>query len=206
MGDSLVLPWLCRVGFNAVPDPTRPNRFARDITPETRHAFNERVTAIATDLKVTRGRKPGTDGTVVETHIAYPSDSRLLGDGVQMLSRCLKRAQMTVQKPIQMAKETFCDRTRSARKQPRRIATHARRRSKRAKAGIKKAYQRRVKIARASVQQAQVVVDLLPVQSDQASASLLEHLEAFIPRVKQAVDQTAGRSPWKRACQPQRTS
>jgi IS5 family transposase len=193
VGDSLVLRWFCRVYFNAVPDHTTLNRFAGDIKPETLHAFNERVTAIAADLKVTRGRKLRTDGTVVETHIAYPSDSKLLADGVRVLSRCLKRAQTMVQKPIQMAKETFRDRTRSARKQARRIATYARQRSKSAKAGMKKAYQRLIKITRASVQQAQVVVEVLQVQSDQASASLLEHLEAFIPRVEQAVDQTARR-------------
>ncbi len=69
--DSLVLRWFCRVYFNTAPDYTTINRFALDIEPETLHAFNEHVTAIATELKVTRGRKLRTDGTVVETDIAY---------------------------------------------------------------------------------------------------------------------------------------
>ena len=193
VGDSLVLRWFCRVYFNAVPDHTTLNRFARDIKPETLHAFNERVTAIAADLKVTRGRKLRTDGTVVESHIAYPSDSKLLADGVRVLSRCLKRAQMMVQKTNEVAKETFRDRTRSARKYARQIATYARRRSKNAKARMKKAYQRLTKITQASVHQAQVVLEVLRTESTRASARLVENLEAFIPRVEQAVDQAVRR-------------
>ena len=83
MGDSLVLRWFCRVYFNVVPDHTTLNRFALDIKPETLPAFNERVTELATELKVTRGRKLRTDGTVVASNIAYPRDSQLLNDGVR---------------------------------------------------------------------------------------------------------------------------
>jgi len=38
------------------------------------------------ELKVTRGRKLRTDGTVVETNIAYPSDGKLLAEGVSQIS------------------------------------------------------------------------------------------------------------------------
>lgn len=158
LGDSLVLRWFCRLYFNAVPDHTTLNRLALDIKPETLRAFNERVTAIATELKVTRGRKLRTDGTVVETNIAYPRDSKLLADGVRVLSRTLKRAKTVVQETTRLAAQTFRDRTRSARNQARQIANYARRRSKSAKAGMKKAYQRLVKVTQASVQQAQTVL------------------------------------------------
>lgn len=70
LGDSLVLRWFCRVYFEAVPDHTTLNRFALELKPETRQAFNKRVTALATELKVTRGRKLRTDGTVVASNIA----------------------------------------------------------------------------------------------------------------------------------------
>ena len=101
VGDSLVLRWFCRVYFNPVPDHTTLNRFALDIKPETLRAFNERVTKLATELKVTRGRKLRTDGTVVESNIAYPRDSQLLSDGVRVLSRVLKRAKVLVEDKVE---------------------------------------------------------------------------------------------------------
>jgi IS5 family transposase len=193
VGDSLVLRWFCRVYFNTVPDHTTLNRFALDIKPETLHAFNARVTAMATELKVTRGRKPRTDGTVVETQIAYPRDSKLLADGVRVLGRTLKRAKTIVQQTTQLTTQTFRDHTRSARNQARRIANYARQRSKSAKTGMKKVYQRLVKVAQAAVQQAQTVLETLQTQSTQAATHIIEVLETFIPRVEQAVNQTVRR-------------
>ena len=40
---------------------------------------------------MTEGHKLRTDTTVVETNIHYPTDSTLLGDGIRVLSRSLKR-------------------------------------------------------------------------------------------------------------------
>ena len=37
------------------------------------------------------GRKLRVDTTVVETHIHYPTDSSLMGDGVRVLTRLMKR-------------------------------------------------------------------------------------------------------------------
>jgi IS5 family transposase len=193
VGDSLVLRWFCRVYFNTVPDHTTLNRFALDIKPETLHAFNARVMAMATELKVTRRRKPRTDGTVVETQIAYPRDSKLLADGVRVLGRTLKRAKTIVQQTTQLTTQTFRDHTRSARNQARRIANYARQRSKSAKTGMKKVYQRLVKVAQAAVQQAQTVLETLQTQSTQAATHIIEVLETFIPRVEQAVNQTVRR-------------
>jgi len=89
VGDSLVLRWFCRVYFNPVPDHTTLNRFALEIKPETLRTFNERVTKLATELKVTRGRKLRTDGTVVESNIHPPTDATLLFDSVRVLARIL---------------------------------------------------------------------------------------------------------------------
>lgn len=191
--DSLVLRWFCRVYFNPVPDHTTLNRFALAIRPETLHAFNERITAMAMELKVTRGRKLRTDGTVVETNVAYPRDSKLLADGVRVLSRALKRAKGVMQGTTRVTAETFRDRTRSARNQARRIANRARQRGEKAKEGMRKAYRRLVKVSQASVRQAQTVLDVLREQSSQAAVGIVEELETFIPRVEQAVDQTVRR-------------
>ncbi len=76
--DSLGLRQFCRVYFNDVQDDTTLIRWANLVKAETLAAFNQRVTKIATKLKVTRGCKLRTDGTVVETNIQAPRDSHLL--------------------------------------------------------------------------------------------------------------------------------
>jgi hypothetical protein len=59
-------------------------------------AFNARLVHLARQLQVMRGRKLRTDGTVVETHITYPTDNKLMAAGVQVLSCTLKRAQTLI--------------------------------------------------------------------------------------------------------------
>lgn len=193
VGDSLVFRWFCRVYFNVVPDHSTLNRWALLIRPETLHAFNERVDTLAKELKVTCGRKLRTDGTVVETNIAYPRDSKLLADGVRVLCRTIKRIKEVISDTSQVAVQTFRDRRRSARNQARRIANCARRKSEAAKEEMRQAYRRLVDIARSAVQQAKAVVDLVRAEGGQAAERLTETLETFIPRVEQAVEQTVRR-------------
>ena len=90
--DSLVLRQFCRVYLEKVPDDTVLIRWANTIGPQTVQKLNDRVVQLAKSLKVTRGRKLRVDTTAVETDIHYPTDSALLGDGVRVLSRLLKRA------------------------------------------------------------------------------------------------------------------
>jgi len=187
--DSLVLRRFCRVYFEDVPDDTTLIRWANQIEPETLEALNARVTEIATALKVTRGRKLRTDGTVVETNMHYPTDSSLLNDGVRVLSRTLKRAHKLLQDTTDLAKETFRDRTRSAKRAARRIANQARR----DKTAVKAIYRRLLDTTKASVGQAQQVLAALKETTSAAALGLRETLETFIPRVEQVIDQTARR-------------
>jgi IS5 family transposase len=191
--DSLVLRWFCRAYFNAVPDHSTFNRWALLIRPDTLVAFNERVDQLARELKVTRGRKLRTDGTVVETNIAYPRDSKLLADGVRVLCRTIKRVQQVIRDTSKAATQTFRDRRRSARNQARRIANCARRKSEAAKQEMHQAYQRLVDVARCALKQAQTVVALVQAEGEQAAECLTKTLQTFIPRVEQAVEQTVRR-------------
>src|SRR4030065_486477 len=59
---------------------------------ETLEKFNRRVAELAVEHKVTKGRKLRTDGTVVESNIHPPSDSRQLADSVRVLERTVQRA------------------------------------------------------------------------------------------------------------------
>src|SRR6516162_3080603 len=53
--------------------------------------IHQRVVGMAREQGVAEGRKLRTDTTVVETNVHYPTDSTLLGDGIRVLSRSLKR-------------------------------------------------------------------------------------------------------------------
>jgi IS5 family transposase len=152
-------------------------------------ALHERVVQIAYSLKVTKGRKLRTDGTVVETNIHYPTDSSLLDDGVRVLSRTLKRVQKVLGEGAELAKSIFRDRSRSARKVKRKIEGMARRGAEK----TKPIYQKLLGIARASVRQAQEVVATLEQLSDTSVEKLQTQLTTFISRTQQVIEQTRRR-------------
>jgi IS5 family transposase len=185
--DSLVLRRFCRVYFETVPDDTTLIRWNKQIKPETIKALHERVVQIASALKVTKGRKLRTDGTVVETHIHYPTDSSLLSDGVRVLSRTLKRAQQVLGDGMTMAKSLLRDRSRSARKLNRQIEGLARRGAEK----TQPVYQKLVTVARASVKQAQTVIEKL--QGDKTSEKLKDKLQTYLTRTQQVIEQTVNR-------------
>lgn len=191
--DSLVMRLFCRIYWEAVPDYSTVDKWALTLRPETLHAFNERVTELAKQLKVTRGRKLRTDGTVVETNIHYPTDSSLLADGVRILSRTLKQAQAVMGETVESSKQCFRDRSRSAKQQAQQIANAARRRSAAAQAELKTAYARLVTVTQATVRQAQTVVAMLKTTTSQSAQRLVETLATYLPRVEQTIDQTVRR-------------
>lgn len=191
--DSLILRWFCRIYFKPVFDHSNLNKWALLIQPETLQAFNERVTQLATELKVTRGRKLRTDGTVVETNIHHPSDSSLLADGVRVLSRSLKRAKRVITQTTEVAKTVFRDRSRSARQQARQIAEVARQRGEAARDHLKTQYQRLIQTTQASLAQAQQLLPVLRAESSAQAERLVKTLETFIPRVEQVIQQTLQR-------------
>jgi IS5 family transposase len=116
VGDSLVLRQFGRVYLEPVPDDTTLLRWAQLIGPQTREHLNERVVQLARSLKVTRGRKLRLDSTVVETRIPHPTDSGLLGTGVRVLSRFLRRAKALVGAAPAVAPTAFQGHNRSVRR------------------------------------------------------------------------------------------
>lgn len=187
--DSLVLRRFCRVYFEDVPDDTTLIRWANQIKPETLKALHERVVGLAAELKVTKGGKLRTDGTVVETNIHYPTDSSLLSDGVRVLSHQLKQAQQLLSDGIKGAKATFRDRCRSACNVKRQIERAARQ----GRDKTKPLYQKLVEISRATLKQAQQAVEQLEAVGDTAAQSVGQTLQTFIDRTQQVIDQTVRR-------------
>lgn len=187
--DSLVLRWFCRVYFHPVFDHTNLIKWAQLIEPTTLHAFNERLTRIATELKLSRARKLRTDGTVVSSNLHYPTDSSLLSDGVRVLSRAVRRAKGVFKASLDL----FRDRSRGARKYARKIARAAREKSEKSKESIKRFYERLLYISMASLKASREVLDRLTPQSSARARRLQETLKAFIPRLDQVIGQTIRR-------------
>jgi IS5 family transposase len=88
---NLVYRSFARVGGGKVPDDTVMHKWALVLGPEVVENIHKRVVAIAQEKKVVEGRKMRVDTTVVETNIHHPTDSSLLGDGVRVLTRAMKR-------------------------------------------------------------------------------------------------------------------
>jgi transposase, IS5 family len=191
--DSLVLRKFCRVYFNEVPDDTTLIRWAGLIQPETLERFNRRLTELATQLKVTKGRKLRTDGTVVETNIHHPSDSSLLADSVRVLGRTLGRARSLLQGQTDLSQEVFRNRIRSVRKLARQVGEAMRKNGETAREQGLRAYRKLVKTTQQTIAQAQQVLPALQVVTDKQADRLSEVLETFIPRAEQVVSQTVRR-------------
>jgi IS5 family transposase len=193
VSDSLVLRQFCRLYLEKAPDDTTLLRWAALIGAETLEALNEHVVALARSLKVTRGRKLRTDGTVVETLVHYPSDSSLLGDGVRVLCRVIRRAKKALGGAAQVGRATFRDRTRSAKKLARQIGDAARRRGEGAEGVRQGAYQRLIAVAEATLRQARTLRDHLAGESKGAADGLARKIDQFLPLVGQVISQTRRR-------------
>jgi transposase, IS5 family len=193
ISDSLVLRQFCRLYLQPAPDDTTLIRWAGLIQPETLKQLNDHVVALARQLKVTRGRKLRTDGTVIETNIAYPSDSSLLSDGVRVLGRLFSRAKTLVGAQVEKAGEVFRNRSRSAKRLARQIGETARQRGEEAEAGRRVAYERLLKVAETTLKQAQPVQATLAHTPTKTGERLKVQLDHFVPLLKQVVVQTRRR-------------
>jgi transposase, IS5 family len=193
VGDSLVLRQFCRVYTEPVPDDTTLLRWANLIQPATLHHFLEHVVLLARSLKITRGRKLRIDGTVVSTNIHHPTDSTLLYDGVRVLSRMVVKAKQAIQGTTVLARSAFRDRTRSAKRQMKRIMEAARQRGAQVEARMRTAYQRLLTITATTLRQAERVGSVLMDQGTPPSRKLATALHRFVPLVQQVKTQTTRR-------------
>ena len=191
--DSLVLRLFCRVYFHKVPDDTTLIRWSELIQPETLKKFNQRLIELAAQLKVTRGRKLRTDGTVVETNIHPPSDSSLLSDSVKVLGRALHRAKTVLGEQSGLGKEAFRNRIRSVNHLARQVGEAMRRGGDAAQVEGKKAYRKLLRATQDTIQQAEKVLPTLQAQASRKAEKLAETLATYLPRAKQVVSQATRR-------------
>src|SRR4051794_2538701 len=193
VADSLVLRQFCRVYLQPVPDDTTLLRWANLIDPETVAALNDRVVALAQEQRVTRGRKLRIDGTVVETNIRHPTDSKTLGDGVRVLSRLLRRAKGVLGDGAPLGQAAFRTRTRTLRRLTQQLHRVARRKGEQAAEDLKQAYAKLIGITQASQRQATRVAAALRDRATEAGQRIADQFEHVLPLVDQAIAQATRR-------------
>src|SRR5262245_40699380 len=108
---NLVYRDFTRVGGAKTPDAKTMGRWGVALGPEVVRQVHESMVAIAQDNGLVPGRRMRVDTTVVETNIHHPTDSTLLGDGVRVLTRLMKK----ITKIAGAAGTKLRDRTRSVK-------------------------------------------------------------------------------------------
>lgn len=193
VSDSLSLRRFCRVYLNAVPDDTTLIRWANLIQPRTLAKFNQRIVQLAVERKVTSGRKLRTDGTVVESNIRPPSDSRLLADSVRVLARSVVRTRSLLKQAAAKVQEEFEDFTQTARRLARQIGETLRTKTEAARTAGRQQYQELLEMTRKTVAWARQAHNQLYRRSGRPAKRLAQTLATFIPRTEQVIDQTVRR-------------
>ena len=79
------------VGAGKMPDAKTMGRWGTALRPEVLKQVHKRLMTIAREKGVIAGRRMRVDTTVVETNIHHPTDSTLLGDGVRVLTRTMRK-------------------------------------------------------------------------------------------------------------------
>src|SRR6201989_96353 len=133
---NLVYREFTRVGAGKAPDAKTMGRWALALGADVIKQIHARMVTLAQSHGLTQGRRMRIDTTVVETNIHYPTDSGLMGDGVRVLTRAMKK--ITV-----IAGEVgtkLRDRSRSVKRRVLDIARAARSKAKQAQEKLKRAY------------------------------------------------------------------
>jgi IS5 family transposase len=193
VNDSLVLRQFCRVYLEKVPADTTLIRWANTIGPATLQALNDRAVQLARTWKVTRGRKLRVDTTAVETDIHYPTDSALIGDGVRVISRLLRRAKAALGAAAAGLGRAFRSRVRTVRKLSQRLHRIARRTGAEGRAALKAAYAKLIAVAQLTGAQGDRVQEALQRSAQEQAQRLAARLGEFLPRLRRSIDQATRR-------------
>lgn len=190
---NLVYREFTRIGGSKVPDDKTMGRLGRQLGPAVIQDLNRRVVQIAIENKATAGKKLRVDTTVVETNIHYPTDSTLLGDGVRVLTRVMKK----VNEVAGAVGAKFRDRTRAVKLRVLAIARASRNKSEKGKQKLKQSYIRLLAATSRVVGQARKFSREIAERVKRGNRAVLararKQLEVMIPRVQQVIRQTRER-------------
>jgi IS5 family transposase len=194
---NLVYREFTRIGAEKVPDAKTLGRLAQALGPEVIEKLHGRVVALAHERAVVKGRHMRVDTTVVETNIHYPTDSGLLGDGVRVLTRLMKKVTAIAGE----AGTQLRDRKRSLQRRLVEIGRATRSKGKTAQERVKTLYRKLVGVTSRVVGQAKrfsaEIEQRVKRASDVLQQATLEglrgRLDTFIALVQQVIRQTKAR-------------
>jgi IS5 family transposase len=194
---NLVYREFTRVGGGKTPDDKTMGRLARQLRPEVIRQIHDRIVAMAKEEKIVQGRRMRVDTTVVETNIHYPTDSSLLGDGVRVLTRAMKKIGSIAGE----AGAKLRDRSRSVKLRMLEIARAARSKVPQSQEKLTKAYgtlldaTSRVmgQAKRFSQEIAQGIKRSADILQQAALEGLRKEIDTMLPAVRQVVQQTKAR-------------
>ena len=179
----------------ATPDFTTFSRTFALLGPSITKKIHQRVVEIARQEGVAEGRKLRTDTTCVETNVHFPTDSSLLGDGIRVLSRSLKRIAAQCKSGALEA----VNHGRAVKHRLLEISRAAKCRSKASRRRMRDSYDKLLALTRKVVRQASKIVarwekGKLPVIGSLLKVELqASHLRHFLPLVQKVIAQTKER-------------
>lgn len=186
---NLVYRQFTGIGGGTVPDDKTLGRVARQLGPKAMKRIQARMVEIARQKGVIQGVRVRMDTTVVETDIHYPTDSKLLNDGVRVLTREMKRLGGAIGRKVR-------DSSRSVKRGVLEIARASRSRTGKGQAQLKAAYGRLLETTQRVVGQAKSVARqtalAIPLSSGKP-ARQWKQLNRMIPLVEQVMKQTRAR-------------
>lgn len=194
---NLVYRDFTRVGAGKAPDSKTMGRWGLALGPEGIEKIHARIVGIAQENQVVKGRKMRLDTTVVETNIHYPTDSNLLGDGVRVLIRAMKRiAEIVGQQGAKLR-----DRSRSVKFRILEIGRVARTKGGPNRERLQQGYEKLLcavgrvvgQAKRFSGEIAQGVKRSADVMQQAVLEGLRKELNTFVPRVQQVMRQAQQR-------------
>jgi len=174
---SLVYRAFCRIDGQRVPDAKTLIRLAHLLDEPVLKDLLAQLVARGRAQRVVNGRRLRVDTTVVETNIHYPTDATLLGDGVRVLTRTLRRlGEQVRQRTRAVGRRVFEIAQRSRTAGPR-VSPKVRAQSK---ARMKQLSQELMGITRAVLRQADGVLarQRQPTASLQTTIDLLRRVVA----------------------------
>ena len=194
---NLVYRDFTRVGAAKMPDAKTMGRWGRALGPQVVKRVHEQIVEIARTKEVIEGRRMRVDTTVTETNIHHPTDSSLLGDGVRVLTRTMKK----ITKIAGEVGTKLRNRSRSVKLRVLDIARAARAKGPQSQEKLKRNYRQLLESTSRVVGQARQfskeIADGIKRSKDivkqLALEGLRQEIDIMIRRVKQVMKQTRAR-------------
>src|SRR5712671_2316995 len=194
---NLVYRDFTRVGAGKTPDAKTMGRWGLAVGPEVVKQIHQRLVKLAQANGLAAGRKMRVDTTVVETDIHYPTDSSLLGDGVRVLIRTMKKITTIAGE----AGAGLRDRSRTVKLRVLEIARAARSKRSASQERLNRSYGKLLNATSRVVGQAKRFSKEIAGGTKRASSirkqlaleGLGQELDAMVPLIKQVMKQTRAR-------------